>query len=317
MEICKGLIVRNMAFWRNQPIFQPSAGNLSIGYGYANLLLSEDYNGPGSPFWSFKTFCLLEFTESHPFWNISESAYPRKNGWIRQPLGGFLGMVSKEGRHHVFLSSEQYGANPYLYHGQEKYGKFAYSTYFGFNLTRDIRHIRQFAVDNALALSPKGYSQYISREKIDASRMYERYCVSFWKTAFASVRTYLIPLDNDTHVRIHEVRCDRKLETFEGGFPLFDWNEKTQKACLTEQGAVMENDAGLSRMEDLMGNRTPQAVPQGPNTNIYSCERNGVPALYGVLGVGEHVLASMVRGVPKDGEREGEERKEDLAVLSL
>lgn len=322
MEIVKGLIDRNLEFWMKQPIQQPQSGLLTIGYGYANLLLSEDYNAPGSPFWSFKTFTLLEYPQGHSFWKCREEVYPKKDIMIDQPAAGFLGRISREGKHHVFLSAQQYRANPLLYHAQEKYGKFAYSTYFGFNLTRDIRDIRQFAVDNALALSVRGYAQYTAREVITDSRREEVYALSQWETPFAKVCTYLIPLDNDAHVRIHELWCFADVEAVEGGFPLFDWNPKVQNVRLSEHGAEMKNRYGLSRITDLLGNRRPGAVSQGPNTNIYSCEPNGIPALSAELIKGKHTLACVVRGVPgnmeniEDGEipDTAKEEKVTLAV---
>ena len=34
-------------------------GLLSVGYDYQNMVFAEGYNGPGSPYWAFKTFILL------------------------------------------------------------------------------------------------------------------------------------------------------------------------------------------------------------------------------------------------------------------
>ncbi|MGL6217099.1 MAG: DUF2264 domain-containing protein [Lacrimispora sphenoides] len=50
LPVMKGLIARNLQFWMKQPIFD-NAGILTIGYGYSNLLMSEQYNAPGSPYW--------------------------------------------------------------------------------------------------------------------------------------------------------------------------------------------------------------------------------------------------------------------------
>ena len=48
--VMKGLIARHLDFWMKYPIFDTS-GLLTIGYGYSNLLMSEQYNAPGSPYW--------------------------------------------------------------------------------------------------------------------------------------------------------------------------------------------------------------------------------------------------------------------------
>src|SRR5699024_6189 len=47
----KKLILDHLCFWKEQPITASANGNLSIGYGYSQQLLSEDYNSPGSPMW--------------------------------------------------------------------------------------------------------------------------------------------------------------------------------------------------------------------------------------------------------------------------
>lgn len=314
IKICKGLICRNLEFWREKPICQPGTGNPTIGYGYGNLLLSEDYNAPGSPFWSFKTFSILELPAGHPFWSLEAAPYPPVPPRICQPHGGFIGIVGKESRQHVFLSASQYGANPYLYHGQEKYGKFAYSTYFGFNLTRDIRHIRQFAVDNALALSIRGHEQYTAREKILASKIFEHYAVSWWETPFARVCSYLVPLDVDVHVRIHQVESSWALDAVEGSFPVFAWSPKTHSPLLFARGVRLKTRHGSSQIIDLLGERTPEAVPQGPNTNLYSCEPNGVPALRAALTPGRHTLACALWGICGEG-AVGTEEQVDLTCI--
>ena len=298
LGMIKGIISRNFEFWKNQPVIKGKEGGLSIGYGYANLLLSEDYNAPGSPMWAFKSFAILELPDSHEFWNCREEPYPILAEKTIQRHGGFQGLVSAEGRHHVFLSSSQYSASRLLYHNQEKYGKFAYSTYFGFNLTRDVRHISQFAVDSALAVSVHGYEQFSAREEIDTVQMYESYAVSRWKTGPARICSYLIPVSNDVHVRIHELFCEVSVDLYEGGFPLPDWNRKFAEPELTRHGSILSNPYGISQILDLLGNRKPEVVQQGPNTNIYSCEPNGVPVLQCTLEPGNHTLACAVCGTP-------------------
>ena len=51
--VLKNLVLKNLESWMEHPIFD-QAGILSIGYNYANLLMSEHYNSSGSPYWSNK-----------------------------------------------------------------------------------------------------------------------------------------------------------------------------------------------------------------------------------------------------------------------
>lgn len=40
---------------------------LTIGYAYPNILMSENYNVPGSPYWCMKAFAFLMLPAGHPF----------------------------------------------------------------------------------------------------------------------------------------------------------------------------------------------------------------------------------------------------------
>ena len=75
MGIMKGIIVRNLVRWMNSPIFD-NAGILTIGYKYANLLMSENYNAPGSPYWCMKAFLFLALPEEHDFWSAQVQPLP-------------------------------------------------------------------------------------------------------------------------------------------------------------------------------------------------------------------------------------------------
>lgn len=48
-------VLTNLHHWFQYPITN-AAGVLTIGYQYPNLLMSERYNAPGSPYWAFKAF---------------------------------------------------------------------------------------------------------------------------------------------------------------------------------------------------------------------------------------------------------------------
>ena len=126
----KGIISRNFEFWKNQPVIKGKEGGLSIGYGYANLLVrrlqcARFSHGHLTTYWSFRISRVSELQEE-PYPILAE----KHNSTA---MAGSRDWWSAEAAHHVFLSSSQYSASRLLYHNQEKYGKFAYSTYFGFN----------------------------------------------------------------------------------------------------------------------------------------------------------------------------------------
>src|SRR5690606_4360265 len=63
----KGHFMRHLRWWAKLPIADRD-GVLSIGYGYPNLLMSENYNSAGSPYWALKAFLPLALPQDHPFW---------------------------------------------------------------------------------------------------------------------------------------------------------------------------------------------------------------------------------------------------------
>ncbi|MGM0175050.1 DUF2264 domain-containing protein [Enterococcus sp. DIV0800] len=296
LEAIKGIIGRNLRFWQKQPITLPKEKNLSIGYGYQNLLLSEDYNAPASPMWAFKAFVLLELPANHLFWQLPEEDY-QEQALVVQPQPGFHLTQTKEQT--IALSNLQYCQNQQLYHQSEKYTKFAYSSYFGFNLTRDNQEIEAFAIDSTLAFSVRGHQQYQTRRKNIATKTYPEYSVSRWSVwEELFVTTYLIPIDGNSHIRIHQIATPFAVEAIEGGFALHEWNKKYNQPQLQQRTALLENNHGYSLIKELQDQRQAGVVAQGPNSNLYSAEKNTIPVLTGMLTAGKYTLATFVSGAP-------------------
>lgn len=293
----KGIILRNLRFWQRRPIAAPHEDNLFVGYGYDQPLMAEDYNAPGSPMWAFKAFVLLDLPAGHAFWQAEEKPMARDRFTVQTEPGL---LISSSPRQTTALSVRQDARDPQLYRAAEKYGKFAYSTYFGFNVGRGPVGLEQFAIDSALAFSVAGHDQYASRTTIDHCQTWERYGLSRWRLwgSQVCVRTFLVPINAGSHIRVHLVDNCLPVDVAEGGFPLHDWNRKYDHAQLDERRAAVDNRLGSSSIEDLLGDRAPVVIGQGPNTNLYCPEKNAVPALVTNLEPGHHVLACLVVGEP-------------------
>ncbi|WP_275400289.1 DUF2264 domain-containing protein [Enterococcus faecium] len=314
----KGIILRNFRFWQKQPINMVKEQNLSIGYGYSNLLLSEDYNAPGSPMWAFKAFVLLELREDHEFWQVVEEPLPTKESLVLQRHAGFH--IQSFPEQTIALSSLQYCSNAHLYHHQEKYSKFAYSTYFGFNITRNSEELNDLALDSTLAFSLPGFNQWCTRGPITATRLFKEYGVSQWLVwNQVQVSSYLVPF-GEGHVRIHEINTPFTVESAEGGFPLWEWNPKYQQPEFTETSCLLANNWGYTSMEAYLTPRKAAVSAQGPNSNLYSCEKNGIPMLTTTLSPGRHVLAAYVVGSvsdkPKHKNLKIREKKDSFVILT-
>ncbi len=326
----KAILFANLNWWKD--CLDKSERPLEPGYGYAGAPVAEDYTSPGASFWAFRSFVVLALAEDDPFWSVEPL---RKNVLAvkDEPLPGMLFFAGE--RHSYALSAMQYCSATMI--GRfSKYGKFCYSTAFGWNASKDVTGIGNFAVDNALAISIAGTDQYMSRGKIQGFRVEKGYAYSMWSLGSAvRVETWLVPIDECRHLRIHHIESNCPITTYEGGFPVFGWSRKFDVSEVGEHGAKIYRDpsapfgladargqvsaitdiagceeearrvleaAGLSRlMDEHEGEwtpRTPEVVRQNPISNIYSCEQNGVPALKSTAPIDSLRFGCIVYGDP-------------------
>lgn len=288
IEKIKGLIFDHLNLWFQREDL------CEVGYGYPNLVLSEEYNACGSQMWAMKTFVLLSLPDDHMFWKV-KACSKRDYDFIHcNDKAGLLFVSDKD--HHYALSASQYSKGGILQQ-MSKYGKFCYSSAFGWNVSRDVIGIDNFAVDQALALSVKGTNQYASRTKIEDYRITSEYIYSVWNYGeIAKIETWLIPVNGQCHVRIHQIQSTYLLQTYEGSYPVDSWNYKFDKARNIDNGIEIYKNDMHSAIVDLMQNRNPHIVKQNPNTNIYSYEINAIPTLEGTLKNG--VIGSVIYGSP-------------------
>ncbi|WP_198664367.1 DUF2264 domain-containing protein [Jiangella endophytica] len=289
--VVKGLALRNLRWWARRPIFQPD-GTLSIGYGYPNLVMAESYNAPGSPYWAMKTFLPLALPAGHPFWQADEEPLPDLSGVHAAPHAGIVTYRDRPDAHVVALSHGQ--PAPGLRHGPEKYGKFAYSTAFGFSVPVGGRGLQQLAPDSMLALADDGVHYRVREEPVavglDGDVPHSRW--QPWPDV--DIDTWLLP-HPPWHLRIHRLRTGRRLHSAEGGFAV-DRDELTADSADRRQGAGAawaRGPAGTSGITDPTGERAGRVLDPEPGTNLIM-PLTALPLLLGEHEPGEHWLACAV-----------------------
>ncbi|VGO22323.1 DUF2264 domain-containing protein [Pontiella sulfatireligans] len=284
----KGLFLRHLRHWFRKPIFTAD-GLLSIGYDYPNLLMSEFYNGPGSPYWAMKAFLPLAVAEDHPFWTSEELPFPRiGNESVQKPA--LMSIAHSENRDHlVALASGQWCGLDFG-HTAEKYSKFAYSTHFGFSVSREATGLVKGAYDSMLALSD-GEDHWRVRRQCELVEITDDAVISVWKPwPDVEIETRL-EHRYPWHIRTHTIKTGRALETAEGGFAASREAESVPK-----EGAVgvLYGGSGILNIE---GEREASVVEPLPNTNLMNpC--TAIPTLTGRLEPGKHRLVCAVLGEP-------------------
>lgn len=233
LGVVKGLLLRHLRWWSRQPEIFNADGTMNIGFAYPNMYLSEDYNSRQSVYWCLKSFVILGLPPSHLFWKISEEPHPMAISPLdKQFHAGYPDLIKvfhpahhilcNSLEHHYLLSAGQMTTK--MFKGREaKYGKFAYSSAFGFSVPTG-SELHQLAPDSTLAVSlDDGDTWKVRWKPFDVcvesvSVGTEEGChdipaiTSTWKPFShldLKIRTTLIPLSSyypGWHTRVHQVQ---------------------------------------------------------------------------------------------------------------
>ncbi|MFI9569107.1 DUF2264 domain-containing protein [Streptomyces rishiriensis] len=292
----KGYLLRHLRWWRGRPV-TGADGLLSIGYGYPQPALAEQYNAPGSPYWSLKAYLPLALPDRHAFWTAREEPAPVLPAVSPQPHAGAV--LMRASGDVTLLTGRQH--HPWVRHGAEKYAKFAYSSRFGFSLPNGTLGLEQGAHDSMLALSDDGGAHYRVREEPSDPQVMADTIRSTWRPwPDVEITTWLTAAP-PWHVRTHRVRTGRALHGAEGGFAV-DRDDSADRRAGPGQARVSAA-AGLTALRDLDGRRRGEIVDCLPGTNVLA-RRTAMPVLVGRLPPGEHWLRCAVLGAPAGPEAE-------------
>lgn len=295
----KGMLLRNIRYWNNKPLFD-KGGILTIGYGYPNLFMSESYNAPGSPYWSFKAFLTLALPEDHPFWQAQEREMPGEVSENSQVTLSHPHMIITHEQGHAWM----YPAGQHcMEHGNiaAKYEKFVYSDQFGFSVSRG-NTLETGAFDNTLAVSCAGENFYRMRYGVDHFKVTEDYTMAEYSIGTkVHLRSMIVPFGK-WHVRIHEIDTTEEIDVADGGFAIprercgqveagkGSGKYQAHMVETTDTSLVCAFPWAVSGTYGLMSNMQPKLVEAFPNTNLLY-NLTVIPTLCVTLQPGSHVLA--------------------------
>jgi hypothetical protein len=304
----KGYYLRHLRWWAEQPMTDRD-GVLSIGYSYPNLFLSESYNSAGSPYWAMKAFLPLAIPEDHPFWTAEELPAPTFAEPVPLSQPGMVAMHTPGNV--VVLSSGQ--EHDIMRAAAEKYGKFVYSTRYGFSVEANDRHFDGAALDGMIGFSRDG-KHFRVREMLDDAAIAGDRLYSKWRVFDdVTIETWLIPA-NPWHIRMHRVETPVELKSIEGGFAIRRSDFGADRTAIGDGHAQAENTADISAIHDLThgGKRSARAHFPLPNTNLIHA-KTIVPQLLGNIGPGTTVLVTAAMALPLDDVARGHATRPPLA----
>ncbi|KAJ5599254.1 hypothetical protein N7450_000321 [Penicillium hetheringtonii] len=293
------------------------------GYSYANMYLTENYNSPGSPYWCCLSFIPLALPDTHPFWTSAEEQYPDSLPEI-VALKYPKHIAIRRGGHSFLLSSGQACHYP-MRATQAKYGKYAYSSAFGYSVPTGSYQLEQFAPDSMLALSEDG-GEFWKTRRVTLDAHFEEpgsdgipVLVSSWNPwPDVEIDTILIPPALETpnwHIRAHRVRTSRTLQSSEGAFAIYGCHSESgrtlgpmtpgsSEGSMHDEGsALVVSSAGAVGITELYSTRrNGRIVLADPNSNIIH-GRTLLPSLGLDLSPGQDVwLVTAVYALPRNDE---------------
>ncbi|CVK96255.1 uncharacterized protein FMAN_14081 [Fusarium mangiferae] len=225
----KGLLLRHLRWWAKQPEIFNSDGTMNIGYAYPNMYMSEDYNSRQSVYWCLKSFVVLGLPSDHPFWTVQEEPHPiyglipsARHPDTARTFPAPHQIVCHSEQHHYLLSAGQMTTK--MFKAREaKYGKFAYSSAFGYSVPTGME-LHQIAPDSTLTVKLDEDGPWrIRSQPVDVrfdtilihsakGRGHLPSTTSTWRPVESvdiAIQTTLIPLTYHYpgwHLRIHHIR---------------------------------------------------------------------------------------------------------------
>lgn len=295
----KGQLLRHLRWWRERTAQTSPHGVLTIGYGYPQPGVAEQYNGPGSPYWAMKAFLPLALPATDPFWTAAEQPPAELPDTLVQPPAGAV--LMRSGGDVTLLGGRQ--TNAWARGGSAKYAKFAYSTRFGFSLPAGELGLVHGAYDSMLAVSDdEGEPVHFRVRERGEDPLTEpdgTVCATWHPWPDVEITSW-ISAAAPWHLRTHRIRTGRALHTAEGGFAV-DRDGGLRLRTESEGEAAAESAAGdLSGLRDLDGRRTGTVVECLPGTNVLA-RRTALPTLTAQLPPGEHWLRCAVLGAGPAG----------------
>lgn len=245
------ITARCIASFLHERLLDP-AGRMTVGFDYPNDRIAEDYSSHGSAYWAGKSFLFLALGEDHPAWKPAPPLPAEKGGFKRALAIPALELVGSPDGKNVTLYNHgswhpfNWGDFP------AKYGKFATSSAFGFNLSESngepgCDQMICLSVDGGLTWSHRRWMEFVGRDGewwISRHYPFQAFPECVVTTAIAARGLW--------HVRLHRLQLSRATTVREGGAPL-PTAERQPEEIFDENGVGVESPQGASGIWKLWG----------------------------------------------------------------
>ncbi len=276
VSVIKGILTRHLVWWMNQPIYD-NAGVLTIGYAYPNLQMSESYNAPGSPYWATMAFAFLGLPDDHPYWSAEPAPMPELDSLRYLENAGML-MQRGKGNAIALVPGRRFADGHS--HTLEKYAKFAYSSRFGFSISRSLLTLYESAADSTLTFEIAG--RFYPKSVTEEFTMSKEGITCKWSPIpEIRVETEIRPTEKG-HIRIHKIISEISCKAYDTGFALATeeglmaspdgWGSNPLRVRQMTDGnsATVKSGDDYCTATSLSGDGKGQMLYPDPNTNLIS-----------------------------------------------
>lgn len=290
--VIKGIIVRNLKYWFDTDEIFDAGHVLTVGYKYANLMMGEHYNAPGSPYWGMKTFAFLMLPDEHEFWNCEAEPLPELDE-IKVMKCADMVVQRRDGEVFAYVA----GTHNNLGCGQipAKYLKFVYSSQFGFNSAYSNLSLEEAAPDNMLVFEVDGL--ILTRRRNISFEIIGNTISTVWSPIRGiTVETVITPT-KEGHERTHKIKSELECAVYDCGFAVSNADDAKLESYEKANALVMENAFAYSSVE-LVGTQNCEfkevrPIYASPNTNIIY-PRTGIPAVGVNISKGECMVKTLI-----------------------
>lgn len=224
----KRVILKNINYFFENSI-PTKDGIFPVGYLYETPGFGENYATDGAISCYTEGFMCLLADENHPLWQSEEELLPIEKGnyGVSSELDGLDIQIHGDNEKNgvtLYNNSIHYYQAPFFGNRFNDmggyYGKFAYNSRSGFGIsTAD-----NVSLDNMIGLYTLDGSMTSHRKKILDYRTEDGIMISshipFANDEKTVIKTYLLPLSEGWHLRVHKVTLAQKYIVFEGGFSI-------------------------------------------------------------------------------------------------
>lgn len=223
--LCKNVVIKSIEYFYNNSI-PTEDGCFPVGYLYSSPGFGEGYASDGAISCYTEGFLCFLADDGHPLWKSKITPLPIEGGVfsLRNPLAELQTVIAGDNKNGVTLYNNalHYYQNDFFGHRFNDmagaYSKFVYNSRSGFSLST----VDLVSSDNMISLYSTDGTMASHRRRILENVIEDGVLISkhipFSNDNDTYIKTWLIPLENGWHARVHKVVLSQAYRVYEGGF---------------------------------------------------------------------------------------------------